>query len=51
MTQDFLANRPIEVDEIFADIVARAERAGVAVPRMALVRDLLRGIDPGHRLA
>ena len=49
MTQDLLAGRPLEVDEIFGDLVARAERVGVPVPRMALVRDLIRGIDPGHQ--
>ena len=50
MTQDLLAGRALEVDEVFADLVHRAERAGVLVPRLRLVRDLLRGIDPGrHR--
>jgi 2-dehydropantoate 2-reductase len=48
MTQDLLAGRAIEVDEVFGDLVERAERAGVAVPRLRLVRDLLRGIDPGR---
>ena len=51
MTQDFLAARAIEVDEVFADVVARGQRAGVAVPRLTLVRDLLRGLDPGHHRA
>ncbi len=49
MTQDLLAGRPMEVEEVFADVVARAERAGLAVPRLTLVRDLLRGIDPGRK--
>jgi 2-dehydropantoate 2-reductase len=48
MTQDFVAGRAIEVDEVFGDLVDRAERAGVAVPRLRLVRDLLRGQDPGR---
>jgi 2-dehydropantoate 2-reductase len=48
MTQDLLAGRPLEVDAVFVDMVARAERAGVPAPRIALVRDLIRGIDPGH---
>jgi 2-dehydropantoate 2-reductase len=48
MTQDLLAGRALEVDEVFADMVARADRAGLSVPRIALVRDLIRGIDPGH---
>jgi len=45
MMQDLLAGRPMEVDQIFADVVARAERVGVPVPRITLVRDLIRGID------
>ena len=49
MTQDLLAGRPMEVDQIFADVVDRAARAGVAVPRLTLVRDLMRGIDPGRK--
>lgn len=48
MTQDLLAGRPLEVDEIFADLVARAERAGLPAPRLTLARDLLRGLDPGR---
>jgi 2-dehydropantoate 2-reductase len=51
MTQDLRAGRAIEVDDVFADLVARGERAGVAVPRLRLVRDLLRGLDPGHQAA
>lgn len=45
MTQDLLAGRPMEVDEVFADVVARAEKNGVAVPRITLVRDLIRGLN------
>lgn len=48
MTQDLLAGRAVEVDEIFADAVTRAEKIGVPAPRTALVRDLIRGLDPGH---
>lgn len=48
MTQDLLAGRPMEVDQIFADVVERAARVGVPVPRITLARDLIRGIDPGH---
>jgi ketopantoate reductase len=40
--------RAIEVDEVFGDLVDRAERSGVAVPRLRLVGDLLRGMDPGR---
>ncbi|MDQ6601095.1 MAG: hypothetical protein M3Z19_00050 [Chloroflexota bacterium] len=45
MTQDLLAGRPIEVEQVFGDLVARAERAGVAVPHLTFVRDIMRGID------
>ncbi|MGI8855075.1 MAG: ketopantoate reductase family protein [Thermomicrobiales bacterium] len=45
MTQDVLAGRPMEVEQVFGDLVERAERAGVAVPRLTLVRDIMRGID------
>ena len=48
MTQDLLAGRALEVDDVFGDLVERADRAGVAVPRLRLVRDLLRGLDPGR---
>ncbi len=48
MTQDLLAGRALEVDQVFGDLVERGERAGVAVPRLRLVRDLLRGLDPGR---
>jgi 2-dehydropantoate 2-reductase len=49
MTQDLRAGRAIEVDDVFADLVDRGDRAGVAVPRLRLVRDFLRGMDPGHQ--
>ena len=48
MTQDLLAERGLEVDEVFGDLVARAEAARVDVPRLRLVRDILRGMDPGR---
>ncbi len=43
MTQDLLAGRRLEVDAVFGDLVERADRVGVEVPRLRLVRDLLRG--------
>lgn len=49
MTQDLRAGRAIEVDDVFADLVERGERVGVPVPRLRLVRDYLRGLDPGHQ--
>lgn len=45
MTQDLLAGRPMEADEVFADVVVRAEKVGVPVPRIALVRDLICGLN------
>jgi 2-dehydropantoate 2-reductase len=49
MTQDLLAGSPLEVDAVFGDIVRRAERKNVPVPSLRLVRDLIRGVDPGQR--
>jgi len=49
MTQDLLAGLPLEVDAVFGDIVERAERKSVPVPSLRLVRDLIRGLDPGQR--
>lgn len=48
MTQDVLAGSPLEVDAVFGDIVQRADRKAVPVPCLSLVRDVIRGIDPGH---
>ncbi len=45
MTQDLLAGRPIEVEAVFGDLVARAAQGGVAVPHLTLVLHLLRGLD------
>jgi 2-dehydropantoate 2-reductase len=45
MTQDLLAGRPMEVDQVFGDLVERAARVGVAVPHLTFVRDVLRGLD------
>ena len=45
MTQDLLAGRSFEAEAIFGDFVARGERAGLAVPRLTLVRDLLCGLN------
>ena len=47
MTQDLRAGRAIEVDDVFADLVARGERAGVAVPRLQARPRLPAG--PGSR--
>jgi 2-dehydropantoate 2-reductase len=45
MTQDLLAGRSLEAEEIFGDLVERAARAHLDVPRLRLVRDLCRGLD------
>ncbi len=45
MTQDLLAGRPLEVEAVFGDLVARAEQVGVPAPQLTLVCDLLRGLD------
>ncbi|HET6316594.1 MAG TPA: 2-dehydropantoate 2-reductase [Chloroflexota bacterium] len=44
MTQDLRAGRSLEAEEIFGDLVERADRAEIAVPRLRFVRDLSRGI-------
>jgi 2-dehydropantoate 2-reductase len=48
MTQDLLAGSRLEVDAVFGDIVRRADRKGVPVPCLRLVRDVIRGLDPGQ---
>jgi 2-dehydropantoate 2-reductase len=45
MTQDLLAGRPLEVETVFGDLLARAAAHGLAVPNLALVTNLLRGIN------
>jgi 2-dehydropantoate 2-reductase len=49
MTQDLLDGRPLEVDAVFGDLVERAERIGVPVPSLRLVRDMISGLDTGKR--
>jgi 2-dehydropantoate 2-reductase len=49
MVQDLLAGRPMEVEAVFADVVERAQKVGVPVPRIELVRDILRGINAGQQ--
>jgi 2-dehydropantoate 2-reductase len=45
MTQDLLAGRTLEVETVFGDLLARAAAHGLAVPNLALVTNLLRGIN------
>jgi 2-dehydropantoate 2-reductase len=47
MLQDRLAGRPMEIEQVFGDIVERAGRTGVPVPCLAFTLDLLRGIAAG----
>lgn len=42
--EDLRHGRATEWDEVFGDLVRRAERAGVAVPRLGLIADLLAGL-------
>lgn len=49
MLQDLLAGRPMEVDAIYGDLVARAARLAVPAPQITLACDALRAIDPGRR--
>ena len=45
MAYDVVSGRALEVDQVFGDLVARAEQIGLAAPRLTLIRDILRGID------
>jgi 2-dehydropantoate 2-reductase len=45
MVQDVLAGRPMEVEGVFGDLVERAARRYVPIPRVAFVCDVLRGIN------
>jgi 2-dehydropantoate 2-reductase len=49
MAHDVVSGRAIEVDQVFGDLVERAEHIGLDVPRLTLIRDILRGIDPGRQ--
>ena len=42
---DFLAGRPLEIEAIWGEPVRRAQAAGAAMPRLALLYALLRRID------
>jgi 2-dehydropantoate 2-reductase len=51
MHQDLRAGRPLEVDAIYGDVVERAARVGVPAPRLTIMRDLVRSIDPARQSA
>ena len=44
---DVVFGRALEVEQAFGDLVERVGVA-VAVARLTLIRDILRGIDPGR---
>ena len=46
MLQDLFAGRGLEVEEVFGDLVRRSQRSGVSAPRLEVVTELLRGVDP-----
>jgi 2-dehydropantoate 2-reductase len=46
MGQDVIAGRPTEVETVFGDLVRRADRHGVEVPRLALAHQLIAGQQP-----
>jgi ketopantoate reductase len=48
MAYDVVSGRALEVDQIFGDLVIRAEQVGLSVPCLTLIRDILRGMDPGR---
>jgi 2-dehydropantoate 2-reductase len=47
MAQDILAGRATEVDPVIGELVRLADVAKLSVPRLRLVRDLLRALDEG----
>jgi len=47
MLQDVAAGRPSEAEQIFGDLIGRAARHGVPVPRAEIVCRLVAGIDLG----
>ncbi len=46
MTQDLLAGRSLEVEQVFGDLVRRADSAQRPAPHLHLVTHLLRGLSP-----
>lgn len=49
MLQDVLAGRPIEVDEVYGGLLAEGQRTGTPTPKLAMVYELLQGIDRSRR--
>ncbi|MBV9358652.1 MAG: hypothetical protein JO023_24350 [Chloroflexi bacterium] len=46
MTQDLLAGRSLEVEAVFGDLLERAARVQLAVPRLELATNLIRALNP-----
>jgi 2-dehydropantoate 2-reductase len=49
MYWDLLREQPLEVEEVFGDLVARAARNGIPVPGLQIVYRLIRSLDPARR--
>jgi 2-dehydropantoate 2-reductase len=49
MAQDLASGRPTEYEQIFGDLLRRAHDLGVQIPRVALVHDVVAGLDAGGR--
>lgn len=45
MLQDLLAGRPMEVEEVYGGLLAEGVRTGTPTPKLAMVYELLQGID------
>jgi 2-dehydropantoate 2-reductase len=51
MAQDLASGRPTEHEQIFGDLLRRARELGVQIPRVALVHDVVAGLDTAGRPA
>jgi 2-dehydropantoate 2-reductase len=51
MAQDLASGRPTEYEQIFGDLLRRAHDLGVQIPRVALVHDVVAGLDAAGRPA
>ncbi len=51
MAQDLASGRPTEHEQIFGDLLRRAGELGVQLPRVALVHDVVAGLDAVRRPA
>ena len=44
---DFERGHPLELESMFLEPLRRAQKAGVAVPRLAALGEVLKRLDPG----